>query len=147
MSYMPLENISILGAIHPASGAGGNSGWISVADHAKMLAVGLIGATDHDINAKLEGASDGTGTGAADLTGYAITEIGNASADNKQFAIEIKSAVLSKLGFTHIRFSVAGAGGTAALAAGLVFGVEPYAAVPGVTRDAASVVQKISVRP
>ena len=69
MTHMPTENISVIGAISPASGAGGNSGWLAVADFAKVQAVGLIGATDHNIDAKLEGASDGAGTGAADLAG------------------------------------------------------------------------------
>jgi hypothetical protein len=147
MSFMPSENLSILGRISPASGAGGNSGWISVADHAKFAAIGLIGASDHNINAKLEGATDAAGSGAADLAGYAITQIGNASVDNKEFMIELSAKALAGLGFTHFRFSIAGAGGAAALASGLVLGLEPYVAGPGIVRNAASVAQVVSVRP
>ncbi len=147
MSHMPSENIALLGRIAPASGAGGNTGGLAIAEFAKILAVGHIGATDHDINAKLEGATDGAGTGAADLAGYAITQIGNATADNKDFMIELKVRALAQLGFTHVRFSIAGTGGAAALVCGAVYGYEPKAVVPGVSRNAASVAQVISIRP
>lgn len=147
MSQMPSEDISILAAIPPASGAGGNSGWVAIAEFSKILAIGSIGATDHNIDAKLEGATDGAGTGAADLAGYAITQLPNATADNKQFMIELKVRALAQLGFTHVRFSIAGAGGAAALVSGLVLGYEPKAVAPGVSRNAASVAQVVGVRP
>lgn len=147
MSFMPSENIGLIGVIHPASGAGGNTGWIAVRDFAKILAVGIIGATDHNINAKLEGATSAGGAGAADLTGYAITQIGNATADNKQFMIQLKCAVLAQQGFTHVRFSITGSGGAAALVAGAIFGVEPWVAGSGINLNAASVAEVVSVRP
>lgn len=147
MSHMPSENIALLGRIAPASGAGGNTGWIAVAEFSKIVAVGMIGATDHDIDAKIEGATDGSGTGADDITGAAITQIGNATADNKDFMIEFKVSKLAQLGFTHVRFSITGSGGSAALAAGALFGYEPGAVVPGVSRNAASVAQVVTIKP
>lgn len=147
MSFMPSENIGLIGVIHPASGAGGNTGWIAIRDFAKVIAIGVIGATDHNITAKLEGANSAGGAGAADLSGYAITQIGNATADNKQFIIELKVSALATLGVTHLRFSIAGSGGAAALVAGLLLGVEPFVSGAGVGLNAASVVQVVSVRP
>lgn len=147
MSHMPSENLALIGRITPASGAGGNTGWIAVAKFSKILAVGHIGATDHDIDAKIEGAINAAGDSPADITGAAITQIGNASADNKDFMIELKVAKLAKLGFTHVRFSVTGSGGSAALVCGALYGYEPGAVVPGVSRNAASVAQVVTITP
>ena len=73
------ELLSILATLDPISQAAGTAttGWISAANHHGLLAIiqtGVLG-TGATVDAKLQQAQDGSGTGAKDIAGKGITQI------------------------------------------------------------------------
>lgn len=120
------EVVAILAAINPSSqGAGAaSSGWVSVAQFQKLMAIiqaGTFGASA-TIDAKLQQATDGTGTGAKDITGKALTQMVAAGGNNLQAEINVDAADLDvNGGFGYVQLSVTvgtAASGTAALLLG-----------------------------
>ncbi len=138
------ELLAILAAIDPASQSAGtvSTGWISVANHHGLLAVlqtGVLG-TGATVNAKLQQATDGSGAGAKDIEGKAITQIVKASGDNKQVLINARPEELDTVnGFGFVRLSVT-VGVAASLVAAQVLGVNPRE-LPAHTANQAAVVQ------
>jgi len=117
------ERNAILATIDPVSQAAGTvtSGWMSMAEFHSMAAIlqtGALGASA-TVDAKLQQATDSSGTGAKDITGKAITQLVKASHDNKQAIIQCHAEELDVANsFTHVRLSV-----TVATAASLISAV------------------------
>jgi len=114
-------------AIDPdAYGAGTvTSGWVSLADYEYIQAIVMVGEMQatSTVDAKLEQAQDGSGTGAKDITGKAITQLTAAGSDSdKQAILNCRSEELDVTNaFTHVRLSITTA--TAASdSAGLILG-------------------------
>jgi hypothetical protein len=125
----PSEITALLGTIDPVSQAAGTvtSGWVSMAGFFKLMAVihtGVLGASA-TVDAKLQQATDSTGTGAKDITGKAITQIVKASGDNKQAIINLGGAELDVAGgFGYVRLSMT-VGTAASLIAAELWGSNP----------------------
>jgi hypothetical protein len=140
----PSEIVALLGTIDPVSQAAGTvtTGWISAANFEKFLATvqtGVLGASA-TVDAKLQQATDGTGTGVKDVVGKSITQIVKASGDNKQALINLRADELDMNGgFNFFRLSI-----TVATAASLVSAnVEGFMPkqLPGSALNQAGVVQ------
>lgn len=123
------ELLAILATLDPSSQAAGTAttGWISVANHHALLAIvhtGVLG-TGATVDAKFQQALDGTGTGAKDITGKAISQIVKATGDNKQALINLRPEDLDTgNGFGFVRLSLT-VGTAASLTAAQVLGVNP----------------------
>lgn len=120
----PSARAGIVGVIDPDAYATGTvtTGWIHAAKFASFLAIvmaGTLGASA-TIDAKIEQASDSSGTGAKDVTGLAITQLTKAGTDDdKQALINIQQSDLDiNNGFDYFRLSMTV--GTAASDAGAV---------------------------
>lgn len=123
------ELLSVLATIDPASISAGTvtTGWVSAANHHNLLAVIQTGAlgTAATLDAKLQQASDSSGTGAKDISGKAITQIVKASGDNKQALINLRPEELDvNGGFAYVRLSLT-VGTAASLASAQLLGVNP----------------------
>ncbi len=134
LNMKPSEMLAVLGTIDPVSQAAGTvtTGWLDQAVYLSVMAViqtGVLGASA-TVDAKLQQATDSSGTGAKDITGKAITQIVKASGDNKQAIINMKEADLdTEGGFRYVRLSIT-VGVAASLVGAAVYGAMPrYAAV------------------
>lgn len=140
------EQAALLAEISPVSQAAGSvvSGWISAANFERFLAViqtGVLGASA-TVDAKIQQASDSSGTGAKDITGKAITQIVKATGDSKQALINVQGADLDVAnGFCYIQLSLT-VGTAASLVAASLFGFVPRFA-PASDSNPASVVQVV----
>lgn len=113
------ETHEILGFIDPQSSSTAvNSGYLSAAKHSRFVAVIQIGVTaaTATVDAKLQEATDSSGTGVTDISGKAITQV-LAATDSVVRMIELRSDELLST-TTHIRLLV-----TCATAASLVSAV------------------------
>jgi len=105
------ERLAIGDVIDPVSQAAGtvSSGWVSMATAERLLAViqtGTLG-TSATVDAKLQQATDASGTGAKDIAGKAITQIVKASGDAKQAEINLRAEELdTNGGFAYVRLSL-----------------------------------------
>ena len=84
------------------------TGWVSAADFLSFMVIVLAGTlgSSGTLDAKIEEATDSSGTGAQDLTGKAITQLTQAGSDSdKQAAINLFATDLRD-GFTHFRLSM-----------------------------------------
>ncbi|CAL77407.1 hypothetical protein BRADO3630 [Bradyrhizobium sp. ORS 278] len=128
-ALLPSQRVAIVGAIPPQSAAAvQTSGWIDATtfhNYLSMVQLGAIGAAA-TVDAKLQQATDNTGTGAKDVTGKAIVQFTKANTDdNKQAVINLKQEDLDfNNGFKWFRLSITPAV-AATLIAGTVFGVDP----------------------
>ena len=140
------ELFSVLATIDPASQAVGTvtTGWISAGNHHTLLALvqsGVLG-TGATLDAKLQRATDASGTGAKDVTGKAITQIVKATGDNKQALINLRPDDLDVTnGFAYVRLSLTVAV-AASLTAAQVLGFNPRFA-PGDASNQAAVAQVV----
>ena len=147
-SALASEQVAIVGAIDPDVTAAGTatSGWISVADFYNFAAVILAGTlgSSATLDAKLEQASDSSGTGAKDITGKAITQLTQAGTDSdKQAIINLKADELDIANdFTHFRLTATVATATSDIGA-VVLGVNPRHA-PASDSDASTVDEIVS---
>lgn len=145
----PSEMAAVVGVIDPdALGAATyTTGWIAMADFACIMAIvmaGTLGASA-TLDAKLEQASDSSGTGAKDISGAAITQLTKAgSDDDKQAVLQVYAEDLDLANsFTHVRLSMTV--GTATSDAGaVVLGLSPRYA-PASNSDLASVAEIVSI--
>ena len=123
------ELLAVLATIDPVSQAAGTvtTGWITVANHHGLLAViqtGVLGASA-TLDAKLQQATDSSGTGAKDITGKALTQIIKATGDNKQALINVKPEELDTVnGFGFVRLSIT-VGVAASLTSAQLLGINP----------------------
>ena len=140
------ERLAILATLDPVSQAAGTvtTGWISTANHERLLAViqtGVLG-TSATVDAKLQQATDASGTNAKDVTGKAITQIVKASGDNKQAEINLRAEELDvNGGFGFVRLSLT-VGTAASLVAAQIFGGDAKN-LPASALNQAAVVQII----
>ncbi|GAB5506675.1 MAG: hypothetical protein Rhirs2KO_18380 [Rhizobiaceae bacterium] len=126
----PSDEVALVGVIDPDAYAASTvtTGWIAAKNFEKFLAIikaGDLGASA-TLDAKLEQAQDGSGTGAKDITGKSITQLTKAgSDDNKQSMINLVNEELDVTnGFTHFRLSMT-IGTAASDAEGEVLGLQP----------------------
>ncbi|CAK0236922.1 Uncharacterised protein [Burkholderia pseudomallei] len=144
MNVKATEQVAVLGAIVPSSQAAGTAatGWLSAAQFQKFLAIVQGGAmgSGGTIDAKIQQATDSSGTNAKDITGKAITQLAAAGGGNVEVAINLDAQELDvNGGFGFIQLSVTTA--TAASGtAGLVLGFLPRFG-PASDFNAASVAQ------
>lgn len=122
------EGNEVLAKIDPASyNSAQSTAWIKLDKHSRAIAIiqiGLIAATG-TFNAKLEQATDGSGTGAKDITGKAITAMAD-TADNKVRMIELRSDELDvAANFFWFRLTLTPAT-AASLASAVVIGCNPF---------------------
>jgi hypothetical protein len=105
----PSDLAALLGVIDPQSSSTvKTTGWIAANTHTSFLCTLLFGAiaSTGTATAKLEQATDSSGTGAKDITGKAITALTDVD-DNKQMLINLRGNELDiNNGFTHFRLSV-----------------------------------------
>jgi hypothetical protein len=140
------ELFSVLATIDPASQAVGTltTGWISAGNHHTLLALvqsGVLG-TGATLDAKLQQATDASGTGAKDVTGKAITQIVKATGDNKQSLINLRPDDLDVTnGYAFVRLSLTVAV-AASLTAAQLLGFNPRFA-PGDASNQAAVAQVV----
>jgi hypothetical protein len=142
------EQIAVLDTIAmPTAGTTASTvttGWISATNFNKFLAIistGVLGASA-TVDAKLQQATDSSGTGVKDITNKAITQIVKASGDNKEATIDLDAQELDVTnGFAWIRLSVTVGTATSAVAANLLgFISRNY---PASTFNNANVVQQV----
>jgi hypothetical protein len=81
-SLKPSQRMAVIGAVNPQSATTVQvTGWLSAKNFLNFLAiinVGALGASA-TVDAKVQQATDGSGTGAKDITGKAITQLTKAS--------------------------------------------------------------------
>lgn len=108
----PSNSLPVAGVIDPDAYAAGpySTGWISMVTYRALLAIIQVGTitADGTVDAKLEQATDATGTGAKDIPGKSITQLTEAGTDSdKQAVIEVWDDELDiNNGFTHVRLTV-----------------------------------------
>ena len=140
------EALSVLATIDPISQGAGtvSTAWISVANFHTFMAVvqtGVMGASS-TLDAKIQQAQDGAGTGVKDVATKSIVQIVKASGDNKQALINFKPEDVDNANnFAFVRLSLT-VGVAASLVAAQLVGVNPRYAVSD-TYNQAGVVQII----
>lgn len=108
MNYnVPLSNqVQVAATIDPDAytAAAYTSDWVSMATYNRVMAVVMAGTlgSSATLDAKLQEATDGSGTGNQDIAGKAITQLTEAGTDSdKQAIIECRADELTD-GFTHV---------------------------------------------
>lgn len=138
------EQLALLGSIDPVSQGVGSvsTGWISAANFERYIAkvsTGVLGASA-TVDAKIQQATDSSGTSAKDVTGKAITQIVKATGDGKQAVIDLRTDELdTNGGFGYFRLTVT-VGTAASMVSGSVYGgvAKEY---PASGKNASTVVQ------
>ena len=139
----PSDRAAIVGVIDPDLNAAGTvtTGWVAMADWGSLMALVAVGAlgTASTVDAKLEQATDGAGTGAKDITGKAITQLTDAGSDSdKQALINVFNDDLDiNNAFTHVRLSMTVTTASSD-SAGFLLGLDPRNGVAS-ANDAATV--------
>ena len=93
--------------------------WVPVTNANRILALISVGATDITVDAKIQQATDSSGTGAKDITGAAITQIA-ADGDNRVVSIDLEANHMDiNNGFNHVQLQITvGNGSVGAYVAG-----------------------------
>jgi hypothetical protein len=138
------EQFAILATLDPVSAAAGaaTSSWVPVQNFHSILTIintGVLG-TSATLDARLQQATDSSGTGSKDVASRAITQIVKATGDNKQVLINMRTDEIDTTNaYTHVRVVV-----TVAVAASVygaqVLGMNPRFA-PASDANQAAVVQ------
>lgn len=141
---LPSEIAAVAAVIDPdANGTGAlTSDWVSMADFESVMAIVLAGTlgTSATLDAKLQQATDSSGTGAKDISGKAITQLVKASNDDDQAIINCRAEDLDlDNNFTHVAL-VMTTGTATSDSAGIVLGFNPRR-MPVDGEDLASVVE------
>lgn len=146
INLKPSQRVGIVGAVAPVSQAAGavSTGWIDATTFHNFLAVimsGVLGASA-TLDAKLQQATDNSGTSVKDVTGKSITQFVKASNDGNQATIDLKQEDLDfNNGFKFFRLTLT-VGTAASLVSALVLGHDPRYGV-ATDNDAATVVQSV----
>lgn len=131
VNLKPSDQAAVVGVIDPDAYAASTvtSAWIDMADFEAIMAIVMAGdlGTSATLDAKLEQATDGSGTGAKDISGKAITQLTQAGTDsNKQAIINCRASELDIANdFTHVRLSMTVATATSDAGA-IVLGLYPH---------------------
>lgn len=141
---LPSEIAAIVGTVDPdANGVGAvSSDWVDMAAFESIMAIVMSGTlgTSATLDAKLEQATDSSGTGAKDISGKAITQLVKASNDDDQAIINCRAEDLDLANdFTHARLTMT-VGTATSDAAGIVLGFNAKR-MPVDGEDLASVVE------
>ena len=129
-NLLPSDRAAIVGVIDPDVTAAGTvtTGWVDATTFHNFMAIALAGTlgASATLDAKLEQATDSSGTGAKDIAGKAITQLTKAgSDDDKQAIINLRPDELDvNSDFTHFRLSVTIATATSDVG-GLIVGMDP----------------------
>lgn len=148
-SRRPSDIMALVGAIDPDVTAAGSvsTGWVDAADFEMFTAMVMAGAlgSSATVDAKIEQATDSSGTGAKDVAGKAITQLTEAgSDDDKQAFIEVCGEDLDvDNDFNHIRLTVTVAVATSDVG-GALFGINARYG-PASDQDAASVAEYVGL--
>ena len=146
-NVLPSSRVAQVGSIDPDANAAATltTVWVAVKDFESFLALiaaGTLGASG-TLDAKLEQATDGSGTGVKDITGKAITQLVKASNDDNQAYINLRADEMdADGGFDFVRLSVTGAVATGDFTA-FLFGLDPHYG-PASDNDEASVVEIVA---
>lgn len=139
----PSDFVAVVSTIDPQAVDNNTytSDWVDMGKFSAVMFIGLQGAADIAVNAKIRSAEDSSGTNAADITGLAIVAQGG-SDDNEQWIICVREDQLAA-GHTHVALVVTVGDGTSNLlaAVGLGFGSN-Y--LPASEYDLSSVAQIIT---
>ncbi|MBL4869165.1 MAG: hypothetical protein JKY67_22620 [Pseudomonadales bacterium] len=114
-NILPSSHAPVVGVIDPDNNAAGalSTGWIDMALFHSLMAIILAGTIEATgtIDAKLEQATDSSGTGVKDITGKSITQLTAAGTDSdKQAVINCRSDEIDvNGGFTYVRLTMTGA--------------------------------------
>jgi hypothetical protein len=126
----PSARAGVLAVINPQSAGAGTitTGWMDMQRHFALLAilaVGTMGAGG-TVDAKIEQAKDGTGAGAKDVAGSAITQLTKASGDdNKQAVVNLRQEDLDKNGAYRFARLTVTVGAAASFLAATLVGLDP----------------------
>lgn len=146
INLKPSQRVGVVGVVAPVSQAAGSvsTGWIDSTTFHNFLAIiqaGVLGASA-TLDAKLQQASDNSGTGVKDVTGKAITQFVKASNDGNQATIDLKQEDLDfNNGFKFFRLTLT-VGTAASLVSAVVLGHDPRYGL-ATDNDAATVVQNV----
>lgn len=107
----PSHIMAVAGTIDPDVYVAGatSSDWIDMSVFTDIMAIIMAGTlgTAATLDAKLEQATDGSGTGVKDITGLAITQLVKATDDDKQAIINCSAEDLDvNNDFTHVRLTM-----------------------------------------
>lgn len=125
------EGLAVLATIDPVSQGVGtvSTGWVDQSVFFFLMAlidVGVFGASA-TVDAKLQQATDSSGTGAKDITGKAITQLLAAGGNNRQALINMKEADLdTENGFRYVRLSITVGTAASLVSAALIGGVPRF---------------------
>lgn len=126
----PSDRVAVVGNIDPDaySASTVTTGWIAAKSYERFLAIvqaGTLGSSA-TLDAKLEQATDSSGSGAKDIAGKAVTQLTQAGTDSdKQALINITGEELDVTnGFDYFRLSMTIATADSD-AAGIVLGLDP----------------------
>lgn len=147
MSKKASEMCAVVGAVDPVEVDGNTStvttGWVNAKFFDRFMAVVLAGTlgTSATLDAKIQQATDNSGTGVKDVTGAAITQL-TATDDNKQAVINLKQTELDlENDFNHIRLSITISSEVdASVGAGTLLGLQPIH-YPASDNDASTVAE------
>lgn len=129
-NLLPSMRAAVAATIDPDvyTAAAYSSDWVDMATFESIMAVVMAGTlgTSATLDAKLQQATDGSGTGVKDITGKAITQLTEAGTDSdKQAIINCRSDELDvNNGFTHVRLTMTVAVATSDAGA-IVLGLDP----------------------
>ncbi len=127
MSSLPSERAAVLATINPidAQTTARTSNWTSLKQFDRAMAIVLAGNITGTIDAKLQQATDSSGTGAKDIANKAVNTFA-ATDDNEQAVINVRGSELDlDNGFDHIALVVTPTGGTANVISGILLGFDP----------------------
>lgn len=145
------EQVAILGTIDPdvTTASTVTSGWANSGLFDRLMGIVQMGTlgTSATVDAKIEQATDSSGTSAKDVSGTDITQQTQAGTDasDKQVAINVKASELDKTTFPpfdFVRLSITVAVATSDIAGLLLGGKATYK--PANDNDLASVVEIIN---
>lgn len=150
VNNMPSDISAVVGVIDPDATTASTveTGWVEAADFHSFLGVVFAGAlgSSATVDAKIEQATDGSGSDAKDLSGSDIAQLTQAGTDqsDKQALIQFRPDDLDvDNGFTHVRLSVT-VGTATSDAGGVLLGFGPRYG-PASDSDAASVEEIVTV--
>lgn len=148
MNALPSEKVAVAGVIDPDANAAGalTSDWLDMTKFGQAMAIIMAGTlgSSATLDAKLQQATDSSGTSAKDITGKAITQLTQAGTDSdKQAIINCLAEELDvDNGFTHV--AIVMTTGTATSDSGaILLGLEPRYG-PASDDDLASVDEIVS---
>lgn len=133
----PSQRVCVAAVINPQSASSAqSSGWVDMAQFNNIMAlveVGALGASA-TVDAKLQQATDSSGTGAKDITGKAITQLLKSTPDdNKQVLINCRQDDLDAANsFRFVKLVITPAVAASQIA-GTILGFDPrYGPADGV---------------